>query len=340
MPEIGDIGFARMKGTKKVILIDESLKGALFSTGFCFVTPRPCIDPRFAFYFILSRYFQDKKNCLAGEGIMGGIKNSDVATIEMPFPSLNEQLRIVSLLDQAFDGLVAAKANAEKNLHNAHNLYAVMLQTFFMNVSQYESVELGSVIELLTDYHANGSYEVLRDNVELKNSEDYAWMVRSTDFEKEFKNGMRYISESAYHFLKKSQIFGGEIIMSKIGNAGKVYLMPKVSRPCSLAMNLFLIRIDNNKASSAYVYRFLKSARGEKQILSKLKGAATQTITKKEVRNLLIPLPPRNVQDKFVAEINDIEVETRRLVRVYEQKLTALDDLKTSLLHKAFSGTL
>lgn len=128
--------------------------------------------------------------------------------------------------------------------------------------------------------------------------------------------------------------------MSKIGNAGKVYLMPEITRPCSLAMNLFLIRLKEDIASHKYVYRYLKSQNGEKQILAKLNGAATQTITKDSVRGIRIPLSNRDVQDSIVQKLEELEVETQRLESLYQRKLAALDDLKKSLLHQAFSGAL
>src|SRR3989338_3859931 len=86
---------------------------------------------------------------------------------------------------------------------------------------------LGELISLLTDYHANGGYETLRDNVQMSDTPDYALMVRTTDLQNgNYDNDVKYISEDAYNFLKKSQIFGGEIIINKIGSAGKPYLMP------------------------------------------------------------------------------------------------------------------
>ena len=273
-----------------------------------------------------------------------GIRNLDgdaYKAIKITFPFLAEQRRIVGILDEAFDGIATAKANAEKNLQNARGIYASVLERMFQDVAKdCATTELGDLIETLTDYHANGSYEVLKQNVELKEIEDYAWMVRSTDFENNFQNEMRYITKAAYDFLAKSRIFGGEIIMSKIGNAGKVYLMPKITRPCSLAMNLFLIRLNEDKVSNKYVYRYLKSKHGEAQILSRLKGAATQTITKENVRSLLIPLLPRKVQDRFIMKLENVEAETQRLESIYQQKLTALDELKKSLLNQAFIGEL
>ena len=312
---------------------------AAYSTDCYSITTRPEFVPKFLFYFFNLISESIEENMFEGAALRHLQKNK-FREILTPFPPRKEQQRIVAILDEAFADIASASAAIAQNLQNANSLYAAALETSFRESVDCEMVELGSLIEVLTDYHANGSYEVLRDNVELKDSEDFAWMVRSTDFEKGFQNEMRYITESAYHFLKKSQVFGGELIMSKIGNAGKVYLMPEVKRPCSLAMNLFLIRLNDAKASNSYVYRFLKSECGEKQIRSKLKGAATQTITKESVRSLQIPLPPRRLQDLFVINIDKIEAETQSLKALYQRKLAALDELKQSLLQQAFSGNL
>jgi len=293
-------------------------------------------DLRFLYYLLTTLDLPS-----LAKGVKPGINRNEVYSQVAKVPPLPEQRRIVGILDEAFDGIVTAKANAEKNLQNACAIYASLLETLFADSADgCEWVDLGELIDTLTDYHANGSYELLKQNVELKDTEDYAWMVRSTDFENDFKNGMRYITKSAYDFLIKSRIFGGEIIMSKIGNAGKVYLMPQINRFCSLAMNLFLIRLKEDRASNKYVYRFLKSKHGETQILGKLKGAATQTITKESVRSLQIPLLPRDIQDSFVSKLENVEAETQRLESIYKQKLSALEKLKKSLLHNAFSGQL
>ena len=193
---------------------------------------------------------------------------------------------------------------------------------------------------MLTDYHANGSYKVLKANVELKESEDYGWMVRSTDFENNFENNKRYITKEAYNFLNKSKIFGNEIIISKIGNAGKVYLMPKINRPCSLAMNLFLIRLNEKRCLSKYVYLYLKSKNGREQIESRILGTTTKTITKANVRSIKIYIPALNNQQSIVTKLDTLSTETKRLEAVYEKKLADLEELKKSILAKAFNGEL
>ncbi len=157
-------------------------------------------------------------------------------------------------------------------------------------------------------------------------------MVRSTDFEKNFTNSKRYISEDAYEFLTKSKVFGGEIIMSKIGNAGKVYLMPKISYPCSLAMNLFLIRLDESQISNEFIYNFLQSKYGKIQIAQRIKGAATQTITKDSVRSIKVPLVKKELQKKVVSEIYTIGENITKIKKNYIKKLDLSFKLKEALI--------
>ena len=81
--------------------------------------------------------------------------------------------------------------------------------------------ELGELIDLLSDYHSNGSYKVLKEKVELLDESNYACMIRTTNFEKDnFTDLMKYITKDAYEYLEKSKLFGGEILINKIGNAG------------------------------------------------------------------------------------------------------------------------
>lgn len=268
------------------------------------------------------------------------LNKAKLRLIDVLLPPLSEQKRIVSMLDDSFAAIDQAIINTEKSISNIRETASVIIESLFDNLAEFEKVLLGSIIETLTDYHANGSYAVLKEHVELKEVEDFAWMVRSTDFENNFNNDKRYISESAYNYLGKSIIFGGEIIMSKIGNAGKVYLMPPISRPCSLAMNLFLIRVDSRQATNEYVYQYLLTSDGDTQIRSKLKGAATQTITKQSVRDLLIPIPSLSTQSNIVNSINKIRQKTEQTEKIYQRKLTALQELKHSILQKAFSGEL
>lgn len=162
-------------------------------------------------------------------------------------------------------------------------------------------VRLGDLIEVLTDYHANGAYKKLKENVELLDDEDYALMVRTTNFENnDFHDSVKYISEHAYNFLEKSKVYPNDLIMNKIANAGSIYLMPDLQRPVSLAMNLFLIRVNEKLANPVYVYLYLKI--NEQYVKQFANGSVTKTITKEAVRNLEIFLPSREEQNIVVEQ--------------------------------------
>lgn len=176
------------------------------------------------------------------------------------------------------------------------------------NEKGWEASEIGKHLNVLTDYHSNGSYETLRDNVTLLDTPSYALMVRTTDLEKNnFEDDVKYIDEHAYNHLEKSKVFGGEIIINKIGSAGKVYLMPFLNRPVSLAMNQFLLRFDENKVNHIFLYNLLSTYYMEIKINEKVRGAVTKTITKDAIREVNIIVPPIELQNKFVDFVKQID---------------------------------
>ncbi|HDT6547034.1 TPA: restriction endonuclease subunit S [Kluyvera ascorbata] len=182
-------------------------------------------------------------------------------------------------------------------------------------------IKLGELLSTLTDYHANGAYKKLKENVELLDEPDFAVMIRTTNFEQEdFSNNVKYISKHAYEFLAKSKVYPNDIIMNKIANAGSSYLMPDLKTPVSLAMNLFLLRIDDTKANPIYIYIYLKI--NEAYVKSFANGSVTKTITKDAVKNLEIELPNRAIQDQVVAQftcINDKIILNRQINQTLEQ---------------------
>lgn len=162
--------------------------------------------------------------------------------------------------------------------------------------SNFSTIKLGDVLELLTDYHANGAYEKLKENVELLDAESHAVMIRTTNFENNnFSTNLKFITKDAYDFLRKSKVYPGDLIMNKIANAGSIYLMPDLGRPVSLAMNLFLLRVNEEKINPVYVYAYLKA--NESYVKEFANGSVTKTITKDAVRNLEITIPDRKIQD-------------------------------------------
>ncbi|EPL6587612.1 restriction endonuclease subunit S [Proteus mirabilis] len=187
-------------------------------------------------------------------------------------------------------------------------------------------VKLGELLSILTDYHANGAYKKLKENVELLDEPDFAVMIRTTNFEQEdFTNNLKYINKHAYSFLAKSKVYPNDIIMNKIANAGSSYLMPDLKVPVSLAMNLFLLRVDAAKANPIYIYLYLRV--NEAYVKSFANGSVTKTITKDAVRNLEIELPSRSIQDRIAEQficINNKITLNRQINKTLEQMAQTL----------------
>ncbi|WP_318452049.1 restriction endonuclease subunit S [Photobacterium leiognathi] len=161
---------------------------------------------------------------------------------------------------------------------------------------------LGEGLRLISDYHANGGYKTLKENVELLDDADYAIMLRTTNFSKKNYNNYKYITQDAYNFLEKSKLYPGDIIMNKIGDPGASFYVEDRGKPMSLAMNLFLLRAQI--VDSQYVFFYLSG--NYDYIRSFANGTSTQTITKDAVANLVFPLPPFEEQHRIVAKVHQL----------------------------------
>ena len=267
------------------------------------------------------------------KAVMGATLNKvTLSNIKIPLPPLDEQKRIAKNLDLASEIVKGYKEQLAELDKLVQSVFYEMFGDPVTNEKGWEVTNLGRCIELLTDFSANGAYEYLDSNVKMYDEPNYALMIRTTDLEKnDFTNGVKYIDESAYKILEKSKVFGDEIIMSKIGSAGKIYLMPKLNMPVSLGRNAFLIRLIQN-INVIFVFNLLSTNYGKAEIMQYVRGAVTKTITKDSVRAIRLVIPPLELQTSFasiVTEIEDQKVQIR-------QALTEAENLFNSLMQEYF----
>ncbi len=300
------------------------------------IRPKENVNGKYLFWFLFNNHVS--KRTLKYQNKTTGIINlkleNYINEIEIPLPPLPIQQKIATILDKA-DEL----RRKDKDLQAKYDelVQAIFIDMFgdpVKNEKGWDIVSFGMLIDVITDYHANGSYKILNENVKLKNTEDFALMVRTTDLENEnFIKDCIYLNEVEYNFLKKTKVFGGEIIISKIGSAGKVYMMPNLNRPVTLGMNCFLIRL-NSTVDKTFLYSQLKSKYGESEINKRIFGAVTKTITKDAVRNIPLLLPPLHLQQSFARKI---ELINQLKAQINTEKS---EELFQSLLQKAFKGEL
>ena len=260
--------------------------------------------------------------------------------IKVKILSIPEQQHIVSHIEELFSSLDNAVDTLRKTKEQLTVYRQAVLKEAFERYD-CDEVALGEVIDILTDYHANGSYKMLKEHVTLLDNPDYAIMIRSTNFEKnDFVRDLKYISKESYDFLQKSQLFGGEVLMGKIGNAGRVYYMKPIGQPCSLAMNMFAMRFKPH-IDSRYVYYYLKSPNADQYIRKYVKGVGTPTIDKKSVRSIRFKVPKRkDVQEEIVSEIESRMSVCDSIEQTVNTALAQAEAMRQSILKEAFEGRL
>jgi type I restriction enzyme S subunit len=282
------------------------------------------------FYF---KTIEDKLSSQGNGSTFSAITTSVIKDLQIPLPPLATQKRIAEILDAADALRRKDQALLQKYDELAQAIFIDMFGDPVKNEKGWEVIEFGNCIKYIGDIGSNGSNATISENIEMLDTEDYAIMVRTTNLNaNNFEKNLKYVSEKTYNFFSKSKIFGGEIIMNKIGSAGDFWIMPNLNRPVSLGLNQFVIRLEN--LNTKYLYYYLSSNYGKAMIKASINGAVTKSITKTAVKALPLLYPSIDLQNKFAEVICLIEEQKNK------SAITQSDSLFQTLLQKAFNGAL
>ena len=239
------------------------------------------------------------------------ITRTNLAPLEISFPkSLAEQQRIVGILDEAFAGLATAQANAEKNLQNARALFESHLQSVFTQRGK-------------------------------------GWVEKSLGECFRLKSGDGLISKS----MKAGTypVFGGNGIAgmhNEFNLSGDNVIIGRVGALCGNARYITdkIWLTDNAFRVVDFCYEFdgafLTFLLNYKNLRSLARQAAQPVISNSSLKDLVLNFPGLPEQRRITKKLDALATETQRLTSLYQQKLQALEELKKSLLHQAFSGEL
>ena len=286
------------------------------------------ILPEYIYYMFKYKNWDEGSN----KAVMGKTLNKAILSeIEIDICSMEEQRKIVEVLDK----MMAVLEGRETELSMLDDLIRARFVEMFGDPANNEKgfikAPMGDYMTLLTDFSSNGSYKTLDSGVTMYDEPNYAWMVRTTDLESGDMTTIKYIDESAYELLSNSKIYGGEIIMNKIGSAGKIYLMPQINIPASLGRNAFMFRYDE-RINVKFLYHLLTSEYGQREIQQYVRGAVTKTITKNDARAVLIIVPPIELQNEFEAFVAQVD----KSKVVVEKMLNEAQILFDSLMQEYF----
>lgn len=284
---------------------------------------------KFLFWTHLSGATENMQNHSTG---IRNLNSSAYKNIELPLPPLPEQRRIVGILDEAFDAIAKAKANAEKNLQNARELFESHLNEVFTKRGKgWVEKRLGDVSRINYGYTESASAEKIGPH-----------FLRITDIQdnRVHWGSVPYCSIDSKDY-PKYKLMNGDIVFARTGaTTGKSYL---VIDPPNAVFASYLIRVQlvDKELHPSFVNRFFQTQTYWNTIRAGVSGSAQGGFNATKLGELMItfPISPRE-QCATVERLNTLEDQTQHLESIYQRKLAALDELKKSLLHQAFSGAL
>jgi type I restriction enzyme S subunit len=307
------------------------------SSEYIVIRPSPEVDADFLYHFLDRETFREE-GAKQMTGAVGHkrVPKEYVEGALIPVPTIEEQRRIVTLLDDAFADIATAKANAEKNLQNARELFTRISGSV---LAQYASTSQSITLEDLVEPDCSLSYGIVQPGDEVPEG---LHIVRPVDMNTDvvMLEGLKRIDPALANSYARTTLKGNDILLCVRGTTGTVALAHSELAGANVTRGIVPIRFAPEKISHQFGYYLLRSEPAQLQIQAKTYGTALQQINIRDLRQLTLPVPAPQDQEIIVQRFSALEEETKQLTAAYANKLTALDDLKKSLLHQAFSGQL
>lgn len=289
----------------------------LGADGVKIVKPTDKIDSKYFYYFL-------QNVDIGGLGYARHYRLLKEINVTYP-KSLTEQQRIVAILDEAFAAIDQAKANTERNLKNAKELFDSYLEEVFdKGAAGWEKRTLGEVasfsqgIQIGLEHH----------NTEPK--EGYVRFIRIVDYTQN-TDDIRYVPDPGHKYFVNED----DIIMVRYGTPGLIGR----GKAGVIANNLFKITIQRDDILND----FLSLCLSQKRIRNYLSAQGSSTMPALnfgQLKTVMVNFPSLSAQHTIVRQLDALRAETQRLEALYQKKLTDLDELKKSILQKAFAGEL
>ncbi len=251
-------------------------------------------------------------------------------------PPLSEQRRIVGILDEAFEAIATAQANAAKNLQNARDLFDGYLQSVFTQRGDgWVEKQLGDLAEFKNGL--NFTRQSKGQTLRIVGVGDFQnHVVVPTDSLQSVSIDGKLADD---YLIRRDDILTVRSNGSK-DLVGRCMIVPEVDGMTSYSGFIIRIRFDTHKICPRFLLRFMKSSKTRERLTSDGGGANISNINQAKLSKLPISLPSLREQEKIADKLDALATETQRLERIYEQKQAALVALKKSLLQQAFNGEL
>lgn len=329
--EHGDLVFARTGATTgKSFLVSNPPESVCASYLIRLRIQSKELLPEFVnLFFQTPEYWRVVSEGTSGSA-QGGFNASKLGELSVPFPVLAEQQRIVTILDEAFEGIATAKANAEKNLQNAREVFDTRLQVVFAQQGQgWKNCKVGDIAK-----HSLGK---MLDKTKNKGEpQPYLRNINVRWFEFDLSDllQMRFLhaEEAKYTAIR------GDVMICEGGYPGRAAIWVE-DYPIHFQKALHRVRFHEPEHNQWFLY-YLYSQDKCGSLRKHFSGTGIQHFTGEVLARFQVPIPPLTALRTLVDEFGELSSQTQNLETIYKQKVTALDELKQSLLHRAFNGDL
>lgn len=332
----GDILMCSRNGSKRLVgktaVIGELPEEMTFGTFMTVI--RSEMSPYLSWFFRAEAF---REQIGVGENTMiNQITKYMLDAIRVPIPPEAEQQRIVAILDEAFEAIAAARANAEQSRQNARALFESYLQSVF---SQRGEGWVETTIATATGGVFTGPFgsllhksDYIENGIPLVNPAHITNVGIEPDLRKT-------VSEATVQRLSSYIMRAGDIVIGRRGEMGRCAIVTDIEDGWLCGTGSFVIK-PSDRCDARYLVRLLRSESCKSRLEKIAGGAVMPNLSNTDLGNFPILLPPIDMQKAILEAIDALHKETQRLESLYQRKIAALDELKQSLLQQAFSGQL
>ena len=292
------------------------------------------LDKEFVYYLLRYNIYK-LKNMVHG-AVFDTITTNTFDNIFVNIPPLEYQEKISYLLSN-IDNLIEVKIQENINLDGILDLLFKenFIDKFDNDASDWKIKKVGELPLIITDYVANGSFASLKENVSILDYEDYAYFIRNTDLKS--KCFEKFVNKHSYDFLKKSSLYGNEIIISNVGDVGSVFLCPFLDKPMTLGNNMILVKSNNDAIYlNFYLFLLFRSNYGQYLISTITAGSVQSKFNKTEFKSLELTMP----DDELIIKFNELVSPIFEYKNKISDEITNLTKLRDTLLPKLMSGEI
>lgn len=311
--------------TKVIKYIDFDF--VLGADGVKILQPKDFLDAKFFMYFLKNANIKS----------LGYARHYRLLKeLNVPLPPLEEQKRIVIVLDKKFAQIETLKTVAEKNLQNAKQLFQAELEKAFSNL-QYATVQIKDITTKIGSGATpkGGKTSYVEEGISLIRS------MNVYPFKFEYEN-LAHITDQQAKELQNVEIKQKDVLFNITGaSIARCCVVPDDVLPARVNQHVSILRCKGEIINPNYLCSIMNSPKSQKILLGIGEAGSTrQALTKSDLENFTIPLPPLEEQKRIVAHLDSLSEKVHQLEEIYTKQLADCDELKQSLLQKAFEGEL